>query len=356
MNGDVAVIGASGFIGNRLVEVLHLAGEAVVPVVRRPAGLALASRFGLSGRVAEACDERAMTRGLEGCDRAVVAVAGDPRTIVDSVGAVYRAADAAGVRRIVHLSTASVHGQSPAPGTDEASPLSVHQRLPYNNAKVRAERGLLEARSGGTVEVVLLRPGIVHGPRSQWTGGLADDLLSGRASLIDGGRGVCNAVYVDNVVHAVRLALTAQGVDGRAFLIGDREAVRWIDLYRPIATALGIDVGDIPMLAASEVGSSMSLRRRLRSSATWRRLPAPVQAGLRAAYRAGREPASGPAPVTPAPTEEQRMLQTCSWALPWTRAQTALGYEPLVPFAEACRRSVAWLVFAGYPVVDQEPA
>lgn len=355
MSGAVAVIGAGGFIGNRVVEVLHLDRERVVPVVRRASGLALASRFDLAGQVADACDERALARALEGCDRAVVAVAGDERTIVDSVGPVYRAAQAAGVRRLVYLSTASVHGQSSAPGTDETTPLSVHQRITYNNAKVRAERNLLQARDGGSVEVVLLRPGIVHGPRSRWTGGLADDLLAGRASLVDGGRGVCNSIYVDNVVHAIRLAFAAPGVDGRAFLVGDRESVTWVDLYRPIATALGIDVDDISTPAAAPVDRSRSIRRRLRGSSAWRRLPAPVQAGLRAAYRTGRELAPEARPATPTPTLEQVLLQTCSYALPWARARSELGYEPLVPFAEACRRSAAWLAFAGYPVVGEEP-
>lgn len=361
MSGAVGVIGASGFIGNRVVEVLHLRGESVVPISRRAAGLALASRFDLTGRVADARDEHAMSRALQGCDRAVVAIAGDPRTIVDTVAPIYRAADAAGVRRLAYLSTASVHGQSPAPGTDETTPLSTRQRLPYNNAKVRAERELLKVRGGGATEVVLIRPGIVHGPRSQWTGGLADDLLAGRASLVDGGRGICNAVYVDNVVHALRLALAAPGVDGKAFLVGDREHVLWADLYRPIARAFGLDVRDIPVVTASDARRPGSVRRRLRASAAWRRLPAPVRAGLRAADQARRpsasDPTSGDEIPVPAPTAtvEQVLLQTCSYALPWTRARDELGYEPVVPFDEATRRSVAWLAFAGYPVVDQGP-
>jgi nucleoside-diphosphate-sugar epimerase len=267
----------------------------------------------------------------------------------------YRAAQAAGVRRLIHLSTASVHGQAPAPGTDEATPLSTNQRIPYNNAKVRAEQELLRARAGGTVEVVLLRPGIVHGPRSQWTGGLADDLLAGRASLVEGGHGICNAAYVDNVVHATRLAFDAPDVDGEAFLIGDRERVSWLDLYRPVATALGIDVDALPRPAATDVGRT-SVTRRLRGSTAWRHLPVPLQAGLRAAYRATRDPAS-PHPIDepPPPSLEQVLLQTCAWALPWDRARHRLGYEPPVTFAEASRRSVAWLAFAGYPVVAPEP-
>ena len=101
------------FIGSRLVEFLHLGGAATyaplcaVPPRRR------CPRFGLDGRVADARDE-ALASAFEGCDHVVHAVAGRP-IIVGAIEPVYRAADAAGVRRLVYLSSASVHGQSPRP-------------------------------------------------------------------------------------------------------------------------------------------------------------------------------------------------------------------------------------------------
>jgi dTDP-D-glucose 4,6-dehydratase len=45
------------------------------------------------------------------------------------------------------------------------------------------------------------------------------------------------------------------------------------------------------------------------------------------------------------------LLQRCRYRLPWTRARTELAYRPEVEFAEALRRSIGWLAFAGYPVV-----
>jgi len=44
------------------------------------------------------------------------------------------------------------------------------------------------------------------------------------------------------------------------------------------------------------------------------------------------------------------MLQQCRWQLDWSKAATAIGYEPIVSAAEGMRRSIAWLRFAGYPV------
>jgi nucleoside-diphosphate-sugar epimerase len=223
---QVAILGASGFIGGRLVERFHLTGQMKPrPVARTPARLAGAARFALEGRVADALDRRALADAIAGCDAAVHAIAGDRRTIIGSAEAAYRAAEDAGLRRMVYLSSASVHGQAPAPGTDERSALSRRQPIAYNRSKIDAEQRLQRLRASGKVELVILRPGIVYGPRSYWTGGLADELLSGEAYLVEGGAGICNALYVDNLVHAVELALTTARIDGEAFLVGEAETL-----------------------------------------------------------------------------------------------------------------------------------
>jgi len=129
--------------------------------VRRVNALAGLSRFDLDGRIADARDADSMERALDGCETVVHCVAGDAATIERTVGPVYQAARRARVRRIVYLSSGSVHGQAPVAGTDEDTRLRDDQPIMYNNAKVRAERELLRLRKRGPVEVVILRPGIV---------------------------------------------------------------------------------------------------------------------------------------------------------------------------------------------------
>ena len=237
-----AVLGARGFIGARTVDQLRGRAHSVRAVARDLDGL----EHDPDARVADALDVPALASAFEGCDVVVNAVYTNSENAGRAMQATYAASQAAGVRRIVHVSTASVHGQAPAPSTDERSPLRLWQEFAYNNAKVRAERALRRARAGGTVEIVMLRPGIVFGPRSRWIAEFADALLRGGASLIDRGRGVCNSIYVDNLVHAIDLAARATGVDGEAFLVGDAERVTWADLYGPIASALGYELSSVP--------------------------------------------------------------------------------------------------------------
>ncbi|WP_369726004.1 NAD-dependent epimerase/dehydratase family protein [Bradyrhizobium sp. LLZ17] len=352
----IAVLGASGFIGNRTVEVFQRGGDVdVCPVVQRPSRAALPRRFDLPVQIANALDTNSLTAAFRGCDNVIMAIAGDPKTIVRSMEPVYRAAMRSNVRRLIYLSSASVYGQSPATGVDETTPLSKRQPLAYNSAKVVAEQQLGRLRQIGRVEVVILRPGIVFGPRSQWTGGVADEILKGTAYLTEGGWGVCNSIYVDNLVYAIKLALVAPNVDGKAFLLGDAEAVTWRDLYLPICEALGYDLDGLPTpKMADAVDERPSLAQRVRAMNSYQSLrwivPRPARAAVKAAIREMRRPPSTENAASYSVTLERALLHTSSYRPPYARAERELGYCPPITFEEGCRRSVEWLGFAGYPV------
>lgn len=352
---SIGVIGASGFIGNRIVEILHLGGQHDVrPVVRRASGLALASRFGIKGRIADALDPVALGDALKGCDIVVHALAGNAQAVICAVPALYQAAEQAGCKRIVYLSSAMVHGQIPPEDCDETSPLPNRQPLPYNNAKVIAERQLFNLCRSGPVGAVALRPGIVYGPRSQWIGGLADSMLSGEAYLVDGGAGLCNAIYVDNVVDAVIRCFDAIGVDGEAFLLGEHEILTWRGFYARLAEALGVDLASVPSVEFEDRGKRFKerldmLRRSAPVRAALGALPAPLSRGLAAFWEAsGFMPASPAALQRPQPTLEMALLHRSQHVPSWAKARKMLGYEPPVPAKEAWRRTMSWLTFAGY--------
>jgi nucleoside-diphosphate-sugar epimerase len=284
----------------------------------------------------------------------LAAVAAPSATITGMVAPLVGAARTAGVRRIVYLSSQMVHGQAPAPGTIEDSPLPRRHAAEYNRAKAEAERALGRRAAAAAIELVILRPGIVYGPRSRWTGGVADELLAGEAFLVSDTPAVCNAIYVDNLVHAIERAIDAPAARGQILFVNDDEPLYWRDLVEPIADALGIEHGAIarPTLAEALHGGPSWARRELvpiaRSAA--RALPTRVSRVLRAAGQAAVErPVPGGSP-RPNYSREMALLQSCAVRLEDGKARGLLGYRPPISHAEAIRRSIAWLRFAGYPV------
>jgi 2-alkyl-3-oxoalkanoate reductase len=355
----IALIGANGFIGLRTTELLTARPDlTLIPLVRSPASLAVLARQPLDWRITSFVDEVALAGALKGCDICVHAAIGDAAQIVRMAEVTYRACAAAGVRRLVWLSSASVHGQNCPPGTDETTPLRDDLPLVYNNAKVRAEWALEKLAADKKVEVVRLRPGVVFGPRSRWITDPAADLRAGRACWIEKGHGVCNSIYVDNLVEAIRLAAITPGIAGEAFLVGDAEAVTWREFLLPIAQHLGFTetaFAALPMPifqpekesrvaaftltpAYGKVTGLMSDRVKRLAKGIGRAWPEPPPPPSVWRVRPGVPP--------PALTQELALLQECLWRLPHAKAVERLGYKPPVAFSVGLKRSLAWLDFA----------
>lgn len=362
----LAVLGASGFVGSRVIERFHLDKTFELrAVVRSYGSLARLARFELDWRLADARNELALAEAFSGCDVVLHSVAGNAAFIRESAIPAFRAAVRQNVRRMVFLSSAVVHGQKPVPGTTEDSPLVLREppyNGGYNRAKVVAEQKLLKERATGATELVILRPGIVFGPRAFWIYKTAQGLLEGSFAWVNHGQGICNSIYVDNLVEAIRLALTMPAMDREAFFVGDRETVTWANLYGPIALSLGYEVEGVPNILPS--GSRVSWRKcleKLHNSTPIQALMPYIPNRFKKAVKAGlkewfRTPARSPWDVSPSPaptlsiSPEAELLYQCEYRLPHTRAEQRLGYSPPVSFPEGVRRSIEWLASVGYPV------
>lgn len=354
----VAILGANGFVGSRLLESLHLGNIAqVTPVVRSFTGLSRSARFDLPWQLADGRDQSALKSAFTQCDVVIDCLLGSPEIIIESMQPVYNAAQEAGVKRLIYLSSAVVHGQAPLPGTTEDSALINNQPLAYNRAKVLAEIKLRQLRQSGQTEIVILRPSIVFGPRSRFTAGVAEQILHGRLGLLNDGAGICNSIYIDNLVDAIKLCLQASDIDGQAFLLTDAELVTWADFYRPLVEALGVDFSQLPRISADcDLSQSQDLVASLRNGKAVQKLLPFMPHNLKAAIKgflSGWQGQNSSADCTPIITAEMALLQKCQYKLPINKAQNLLGYQPAISFSEGCKRSIAWLEFAGYPLTHK---
>jgi nucleoside-diphosphate-sugar epimerase len=363
----IGVLGANGFVGSRLVEMFHLGAEfRVVPIAHSVSGLARVARFSVNWRIADATDPVALAAAFDGCDTIVHAIAGSLESIIMSPRATLQACRVAGVRRVVYLSTAAVHGQDVEPGTDEDSPLHTRHPVAYNNAKVLAERAFLAQHWRFGIELVVLRPGIVIGPRDVWITGIAHAIANREAVLAGGGAGYCNTIYVDNLVHAVRCGLHSD-TDGGVFLVGDAETITWRALYRRVGEMLG-HRGEFPSVPSPPIqavgfdlidalktipGVQNVLDRTSPAPKLWARRQLSAIAAIRRAMRtAYQPPTANPwrtrAAAVPMVSLETALLHRCRHAFSYAKARTQLGFLPPVSIEEALARCAGWLDFIGY--------
>ncbi|MEN3584828.1 NAD-dependent epimerase/dehydratase family protein [Streptomyces sp. ZYX-F-203] len=237
----VAVTGASGFIGGRLVERLVLGTDAearaVVRGFGRVARLSVLPQERLEFRQADLLDPATLRSAFEGCDTVVHCAFGSSGREADRWAAsvqgtanVLAAARAAGVRRVVHLSTVDVYDPKITGRLTEdapARPVDVADRE-YEQQKLVAERLVTQAH-GDRLDTVVLQPGVVYGPwGGQWTTAQLRRPAGDLAQLPAGtAGGVCDAVYVDDLVEAVFLAVDSADAAGERFLVGHPEELRW---------------------------------------------------------------------------------------------------------------------------------
>jgi 2-alkyl-3-oxoalkanoate reductase len=228
----ILVLGASGFIGRRVVKALAASNWAIPVAVSHRTALNMAEPVELVRL--DARDAAALQRALTGVTGVVNCIAGDAKTIVASARALFDACSTLSPPpRIVHLSTMMVYGA--ATGTvDEAAPLRGDWD-DYSAAKTEAEK-----LSRACASVVLLRPGIVYGPDSPiWSERIGQWLRTRRlGDLGAAGLGYCNLVYVEDVVEAILRALRMRGIEGEAFNLSLPSPPTWNDYFRQFAAAL----------------------------------------------------------------------------------------------------------------------
>lgn len=224
----VLVLGASGYIGARVVAALSQS-PAFSPLA--------ASRR--SGLVVDATDPENVRNALQGVDSVVNCIAGNSREMVCSTEVLCNVARMAPPRRIVHLSSMAVYGA--ATGTVDENQATFPPVSGYGLAKIECERIVRKYVDDGG-EAVILRPTCVFGPGSpQWTTRLVRLLKARRiGDLGSAGDGCCNLAFIDDVVAGIVAALDRPDVSGRVFNISSTAELTWNQFLVAFAKALGV--------------------------------------------------------------------------------------------------------------------
>jgi nucleoside-diphosphate-sugar epimerase len=151
---------------------------------------------------------------------------------------VMKAAIQSRVEKVIHVSTAAVHGLHPKTSIVYESAPYERTRDVYRASKIGAEKIVWRYHKKYGLPVVVFRPPLIYGPNGQdWTVGIVKDIQSG-AVLVNDGSGAANLIYVDNLIDAFILAMEKVSGDGEAFFVVDDEQLSWKHVYDRYAVTL----------------------------------------------------------------------------------------------------------------------
>ena len=238
----VAVTGAGGFLGARLTGKLIRQGADVRVATRSNKSGERLARMGASVHVGDLRDPTAAIALVAGTD-IVFSLAHDIRgSREDNRRVAHNVVNSCAtekVRLMVHASSIAVYDEWPGGIIDENSSADGHGS-DYKSVKREMELEIHKYANSGDFDAVILQPTIVYGPHSSlWTDGLVERLRLGAIALPDMGQGVCNGVYVDDVVDAF-VGSAAKARRGRqTYIVSGPQPFSWGELIQGYADAAG---------------------------------------------------------------------------------------------------------------------
>jgi nucleoside-diphosphate-sugar epimerase len=153
---------------------------------------------------------------------------------------VCKAALAAGVTRIVHISSWTVYGMNVGrPAREDFLLRPFHE--PYAVSKAEGDLAVQRMIAEDDLPAVILRPGTFFGPGDQLHfGRMADRVRNGKGVIVGRGNNALPFAYVTDIVAGIVLALDCEHAVGQAYNITNDEPLTQQEFLAAIAEELGV--------------------------------------------------------------------------------------------------------------------
>src|SRR3954453_1721575 len=273
---EIVITGSTGVIGRRAVRELIAPGHRLTGVTRSAHGRERLESLGAHAVEADVFDEASLRRAFAGADTVVNLLTHVPsadrmadrtaweendRVRTEASAAIARAAQAAGVRRLIQESIAFVYADGGDAWLDEDAPVAGGG---VTTTALTAERNARELFEGDTV---VLRFGLFIGPESASTLA-ALEAARGGTSIAPGPPGAYRpTVWLDDAAAAIAAAVQAPP---GTYNVADADPATNAQIDAALAAAVGVEAlqprapQDGPLARSQRVSI-----RRLREASGW---------------------------------------------------------------------------------------
>ena len=273
---EIVITGSTGVIGRRAVRELIAAGHRVTGVTRSARGRERLESLGASAVEADVFDETSLRRAFDGADTVInllthvpsvdrmadpAAWAENDRVRTDASAAIARAAQAAGVRRLVQESIAFVYADGGDAWLDEDAPVAGGG---VTTTALTAERNARELFGGDSV---VLRFGLFMGPDSGSAHAALDAAHEGVSIAAGPPTAYRPTLWLDDAAAAIAAAVR---VPAGTYNVADADPPTNAEIDAALAAVAGVEAlrtrppQDSPLARSQRVST-----RRLREASGW---------------------------------------------------------------------------------------
>lgn len=324
------VTGATGMLGSHIAERLVAQGRHVRALVRPNSDTRFLEALRVSLVRGDLTHPQSCIEAVQGVDTIYHAAAkvGDwgpwrefQHSCIDATRQLATAAQSAGIRRFLHISSTSAYGHPPegGPPIHESAPMGQNFWIwdSYTRSKVESERILWQLATERGLPLTIIRPSWLYGERDRTTTArLVQRLRQRRVLLIGSGENPLSAVYVGIVADAALLAAHDPGSVGEAYNITNQGPITQRAFLNLLAEAAGAPpvTRSVPYRLAYAFAFGLEAYGRL----TRRRHP-------------------------PWVTRYATWLMGRQLSYSTEKALTRLGWSPSLSYPESIARTVHWL-------------